>query len=59
MYKIGDRVRIKQNNSLFFNASGREGKVFDIDEYDDLLVIDLDGHSTLITVSPIEVEKIR
>lgn len=59
MYKIGDRVRIKETNSLFFKASGEEGKIFDIDEYEDYIMIELDNHSTLVMVSPIEIEKIR
>lgn len=58
MYKIGDKVRIKQNNSLFFEASGRKGKIFEIDEYEDYIMVELEGHPTLVMVSPIEIEKI-
>jgi hypothetical protein len=58
VYKIGDRIRIRKNNSLFLNATGRKGKIFEIDEYEDYIMVELESHPTLLMVSPIEIEKI-
>jgi len=56
--KIGDRIRIKKQNSFFFKAEGMEGKIFDIYEDPESYVLDLDNHQLLLQALPTEIEKI-
>ena len=58
VYRIGDRVKIKKTNSLFFEAAGMKGKISEIDEEFDLYTIYLDGRIVPVTLLSVEFKKI-
>lgn len=58
MYKVGDKIRITETNSLFMKATGMKGRITEIDDFSEIITVELFNYPLPLYVQPIEIEKI-